>query len=439
MEEETPHILIVDDDLDFASLLSDVFSQASYEVEVTGDPTKVEELIRSTSFSLVVTDLRMPGLDGFELAKKIRAINPEIPIIMVSGFLENKDREKLEAHGIVGLYEKPLSVFSLLKNAAKLISDSKARKRKGADSGSGARKGDAAAESHGLEFPFSALPCRSPDSLAFAESIYRLRNRKPNLCMIAPPGTPTRAIAADFFRWLNPEECGFQLIEPNDVSEERLVALASEASEKGWSNLVICIPETDRLDPAQQKQLARSSRKGALRERWEGHIRFLFIISTDVETLYQEGVLSDELYLSMGGTEIHVPALKDCPEDIEFLAANFQTESGIPLKWEPEALKVLRERDWPGNHAELRKILLRFQQGDSTQPIRASEVLERLSDVDSTAEVRVESEIPPLRETLKACGVSYLEGLSKLLGKDIEKVASIAGIQTDLAERIIRE
>lgn len=433
MAEESPRILIVDDDIDFASLLADVFSQASYEVEMTGDPTVVEEQVRSMDFNLVVTDLRMPGMNGFELAKKVKAIKPDLPIIMVSGFLDSKDREKMEAEGIVGLYEKPLSVFSLLKNAAKLIAEGK-RSKKEKSSGGSQVDGDSE-----LGFPFASMPCKSEASHAFAEAIYRMRSRRQNLCMVTPRGTPVRAIAEDFFSWMNQEETGYSLIEPSEFSFDKLAGLAGEAKEKNWKSLVVCIPETDHLDPGQQKQLARGSRKGAFSETWDGTIRFLFMIGSDVETLYQEGTLSDELYLSMGGAEIHVPPLRECPEDIEHMARTLETDSGSPIGWESSGISALLEKEWPGNHAELRKVLLKLQQNHSGRPLNSRDVIDCSSEDENASKTQVHAEKISLFETLDACRNSYLLALADLTEEGPEVVASIAGVPRELAEKILGE
>lgn len=435
--EENRRILIVDDDLDFASLLSDVFSQASYDVEVTSDPYEAEKKVLSSDFSLIVTDLRMPGMDGLELSRKIRSAKPEIPIIMVSGFLDSKNREKMEAEGIAGLYEKPLSVFSLLKNAAKLIEENEEKKKNGSQPGG---NGDEGSGANGLDFSFTALPCLSEPSKSFAQAIHRVRNRKQNLCIITPPGVPCRAIAEDFFKWFDPEETGGEIVEPGDLSMDKLTELATLASEKKWSNLTLCIPETDQLQPSEQKQLARGARKGIFRDHWEGHIHFLFMIRTDVETLYQDGVLTDELYLSMGGSEISVPPLRNCPEDIEYLATNFETESGRKLKWDPDALRLLTKYEWPGNHAELRKLLVRFQEGDLSEPIGAEEVARSLGEFSTHSQGKDgNSNIVPLRETLEDCRDSYLAGLCSLMKNDLDAVASVAQIPRDLVANLINE
>lgn len=429
MEDPAPRILIVDDDLDFASLLSDVFAQASYEVETLGDPAKAEALLRSTPFSLVVTDLRMPGIDGLELSRKIKSIQPEVPVIIVSGFLDGKERERLENEGIVALYEKPLSVFSLLKNAARLIAEGKNRAdAKGTPEETGETKG-------GLGFSFRALPCESDASRAFAESLFRSRHRRNNLCVIAPPGTPTRAILADFCEWNDAAETGARIVESKECNEESLGTFVDEAAAAGQGSLVLCVLEVDRLDPSQQRQLAKASRKGAFRSRWDGFLRFVFVIRSDVESLYQEGALGDELYLTMGGSEITVPTLSECPEDLEAIARASSGSDGNPLRWDDEAIRALKERDWPGNHAELQKVLVRVHQEAEAGHVTAATVLAATAEEESPSTTRRQTARKSLRELLAECRDSYLGAADRLLAGDAEAVAKLADTPVRLVER----
>ncbi|MFP4351326.1 MAG: response regulator [Puniceicoccaceae bacterium] len=433
MEEQPPRILIVDDDLDFASLLSDVFSQASYEVETLGDPLKVEDRLKTRAFDLLVTDLRMPGIDGFELAAKAKALFPDLPVIMVSGFLDAKARDRMEAEGIVALYEKPLSVFSLLKNAARLIAERKAGARRPA----GAGGSDSAGDRSGPGFPFSALPCVSQESRAFAEKIFRLRGRRTSLCVIAPPGVPVRAIAADICGWSSGKTSGAHILEPESRTRETIEDMVRTAVENGWESLTFCVPEVDQMEPARQKQLAKASRKGSFREIWQGSIRFVYFLGGEVETLYEEGVIGDELYLSMVGAEIRVPPLADCPEDIEALARAVEDEAGRPLQWEEETIAELRARDWPGNHAELRKVLLRLVKSNPDQPVSPADLLAITSEADAPAPVNRMAPERTLLEELEESRGSYLRALGDLLGGDPATVARVAGVSEELAGKIL--
>ncbi len=82
-------VLILDDDADFNSLLTDIFEQADYVVSSLTNPLEAIEVFKETHYDLVVTDHKMPEMTGAEFMKTIKEIRPEVPVIMVSGYLEN--------------------------------------------------------------------------------------------------------------------------------------------------------------------------------------------------------------------------------------------------------------------------------------------------------------------------------------------------------------
>ncbi len=432
MEEKRPRILIVDDDVDFSSLLSDVFSHASYRVETLSDPTRVLPRVESGNLDLVITDLRMPGIDGAELSHKIRAVRPELPVIVVSGFLDSKAREQMEGSGVAALYEKPLSVFSLLKDAAKLIQEHGKH-----DPGEDGEEDAADAAETEMDPHLQALPCESESSREFAEALHELRDRRNSFCVIAPRGVPSRAIAQEFCAWIASDTAAGRVLEPKECNEEVLGTIVEEAVESGLETLVLCVTEVEELEPSRQKQLARATRKGTLKEKWEGNLRFLFFIGADVESLYHEGSLSDELYLSMGSAELSVPPLRNCPEDIKAMARACHRDDGSPLDWEENALKALADREWPGNHAELRKVLLRLQQDNRGEPVTATEVIAVAAEQDAPVSETGQTERRPLIETLEDCRKSYLQAAFSLLDKDADAVARMAQVSPTLVRRVV--
>jgi DNA-binding NtrC family response regulator len=114
-------ILIVDDDDDFRGLLADVFTQAGYIVTAVNNPHLAISTFSQNGFDAVVTDHNMPEMTGEELIKRIRAQEPNIPIILVSGYL-NQDLIQNLKNVNTEIFHKPLNVISLLRKTEEKLS-----------------------------------------------------------------------------------------------------------------------------------------------------------------------------------------------------------------------------------------------------------------------------------------------------------------------------
>lgn len=117
----TKNILLVDDDPQFNQLLADIFAHTNYKLITADDPKKALAILEKQTIELVVTDYRMPGLDGIAFMEEARAIRPQLIFIMISAFLDPATARSLINAGIGGVFTKPLNVFALLKCAVSLL------------------------------------------------------------------------------------------------------------------------------------------------------------------------------------------------------------------------------------------------------------------------------------------------------------------------------
>jgi PAS domain S-box-containing protein len=110
-------ILYIDDEHMIVDASRQVMEQLGYKVVTETDPVKAIELFKAgrDTFDLVITDKTMPHLTGFDLAREIRRIRADIPLLICSGFQEKEDMEKLKILGISRLISKPIRKFTLAK------------------------------------------------------------------------------------------------------------------------------------------------------------------------------------------------------------------------------------------------------------------------------------------------------------------------------------
>jgi two-component system, NtrC family, response regulator HydG len=107
-------ILIVDDDSRMTRTLSDIFSMAGHQpVEANSGPQALD-LARQQSFDCVLTDVRMPGMDGVELHRQLCQVQPGLPVMLMTAYASDEIIRKGLGEGVVGVFDKPLDISSML-------------------------------------------------------------------------------------------------------------------------------------------------------------------------------------------------------------------------------------------------------------------------------------------------------------------------------------
>jgi DNA-binding NtrC family response regulator len=113
-------ILVVDDEISIRKLLFDLLEMERYYVELAASAEEALEKIKETDFDLIISDIRMPGMDGFELLKKIRTMNVDSAVIFITGYGSVDSAIEAIKLGVVDYIEKPLD-FGQFKNLVSQI------------------------------------------------------------------------------------------------------------------------------------------------------------------------------------------------------------------------------------------------------------------------------------------------------------------------------
>jgi len=112
-------ILVVDNEEDQLDMMGSLLDRMGYQVVLVQDPDKALNLIRKDRFSLVITDLTMPGTDGMELCEQIKSTMPETTVYMFSGYVDLYEPEKIKRAGFDGYLQKPIDVAQLRQEIEK--------------------------------------------------------------------------------------------------------------------------------------------------------------------------------------------------------------------------------------------------------------------------------------------------------------------------------
>ncbi len=117
------NILMVDDEITIAESTCELLTILGYTVTTETDSMKAIDIVKNNpaGYDLVLTDMTMPRMDGFELAQQIKQINPHIPVVLSTGFSDGLTKEKCESAGIADMVMKPLTVSELSVAIEKVI------------------------------------------------------------------------------------------------------------------------------------------------------------------------------------------------------------------------------------------------------------------------------------------------------------------------------
>jgi CheY-like chemotaxis protein len=123
-----PRILIVDDNAHGLAARKSVLEELGYDISTATTPLKALDEFQSGSFDLLITDYRMPKLSGVELIVKVRAINPEIPVLLISGFVDTLGLNEENTGANVVLQKSASEVQLMVRSVNRLLRKKGSRK-----------------------------------------------------------------------------------------------------------------------------------------------------------------------------------------------------------------------------------------------------------------------------------------------------------------------
>lgn len=339
-------ILIVDDDQDFSDLLKGIFQQAGYTVHTAFSADQGFDMLEKANISLIVSDHRLPGgITGTEFLNQLRKRGVNLPVIVVSGFLNDEAIRELIRDGVEGIFIKPLNIFSLLKKASDVLEIKEKELGGNAD-------GDDQAVSTGLR----RIGRITGESIAGDDFLKRARKAagfRRNLLLIGPRGTLFEEIARDIVA-LAKDKQRCEVMGPGYVSAERLHALLE--GEHAANPVTVVITDAENLSPDEVESILDF---GDAKGGSDSPLRMIFCLSRSVEDLYEAEVIDDEFYLFLGANELHVPPLAKMPEDMLEIARLEIQQQSKDVVFDMKLRTLLLSHQWQENFVELRSVIIR--------------------------------------------------------------------------------
>jgi len=120
---ERPRILVVDDEQTVRDLVAKTLTTADYDVDTASDGPSAVERLRSTEYDLLITDLKMPGMDGLSVIREARQRSSEMPIIVITGYSTEASAIEAINLGVCGYLTKPFRLPRVLAVAARALGE----------------------------------------------------------------------------------------------------------------------------------------------------------------------------------------------------------------------------------------------------------------------------------------------------------------------------
>ncbi len=428
-------ILILDDDEDFNNLLTDIFSQSSYDVTSLRDPEEALEVYRSTPFDLIVTDQKMPGMSGEEFIRAVKRLDPDVPVIMVSGYLDNDTIRDLIREGVGGVFLKPLNVFSLLKRTAALLEEVKHSVRRDGVSGGDA---DTSVDfQHNLPFTFTSFPAKSARAAEFANKLYSLRNFRSNLVLIGEEGTDFKGVCRDLEGFDETASDRFIFLSADSYTPAVISEALDSCSEDGIKRVTLVILNIGELTDDAKKLVFAVVRKEGEFAEYSIPARLVFCLNEDIDTLYDRGSIDDDLYMLLGTTEIRIPALRECEEDLPILAQRIINDLAVgariqPIpRLDPELRGWIRDNRWPGNFQEMYRLLRKILKSGGEESLGLADLpKDTMGNGASVGSDGIETMVERFRD-------EYIRAVFVLCGDDIGRAAKVLELEPRIVERCL--
>ena len=117
------HVLVVDDEDALRMVLSSELSSSGYDVATASDGDEAITVIQNKKFDLVLLDIKMPKVDGFEVLKFVKKNFPSMKVIMLTGFADLKNAIESKKHGAEDFVSKPYDLVDLLTTIERVLSE----------------------------------------------------------------------------------------------------------------------------------------------------------------------------------------------------------------------------------------------------------------------------------------------------------------------------
>lgn len=365
-------ILVVDDEPNYLIVLSELLRDEGFEIFTADSGQKAIPIVRHTDLDLVISDMKMPGMDGIELLDRIKNLNRNLPVILITAYADVERAVEAMRLGAFTYLAKPFSNDALLASAGKAIEHyDMVREIK--------RLRDIVTPRSG----FSGMIGKNKRMHGVYQLIEKVAPTPSSVLITGESGTGKELVARAIHNLSSRTDAPFisvncaalagNLLESELFGHEKGAFTDAVAMRKGRFELAdsgtLFLDEIGEMPHALQAKLLRVLQERCF-ERVGGNtslhvdVRILTATNKDLKDEVDKGTFREDLYYRLNVIHIHLPPLRDRVDDIPLLVGYFLKKNSERLGKEnleiaPEALRLLVSLTWEGNIRELENTIER--------------------------------------------------------------------------------
>jgi two-component system response regulator AtoC len=384
-EKNAGRILVADDEEDVRTFLAQTLERAGHEVTQVADGASALRAAQEEPFDVVLTDLRMPGVDGMTVVRTVRTEQPDVEVIVLTAFGDVATAVEAMKLGAFDYLEKPVSGPVAIRELVAGALERRAKLAASAPAGSVPPPPDRSLAPNRSEVAASVkLTFGAPAMIPVVNALGRVATSDATVLLQGESGTG-KEVAARLLHEMSPRaqrpfiaiNCAVlteQLLESELFGHERGAFTGAHAQRRGRIELAdggtFFLDEVAELKPVLQAKLLRVLEERRF-ERLGGSasvavdVRWVAATNRDLRRMAQEGTFREDLYHRLAVFPIRLPPLRARREDIVPLAEGLVARLAVsghrsaPPRLHHAAKARLAREDWPGNVRELRNVLER--------------------------------------------------------------------------------
>ncbi len=365
-------ICVVDDKEILRESLAAALEREDHTVSKFADPTEALAEIKERRFDLILSDLKMPRMDGLTLIREIRSAGCDTPIIMMTAYATVATAVEAMKLGAFDYMQKPFEADTVVVLVERALEHARLRR-----------------ENEALRASVADLQRRheligsGPAMTALQEQLERVAASHATVLVTGESGTGKELVSAFIHRaspradrpmlCLNCAALSASLLESELFGHERGAFTGADRTRKGRFELAdggtLLLDELSEMALPLQAKLLRVLQENEFERVGSSvtrrvDVRVIATTNRNLEEWVAQKRFRDDLYYRLNVLPVTVPALRDHVEDVEELAAYFleraaRHEGGAALEIDPDAMRALVAYSWPGNVRELENLCLR--------------------------------------------------------------------------------